>query len=78
MMRNPLDLTLDHFIPSQMPAPASDATSTQASEVWTHRLPWLRSAFDAVVAYVIRQQTAAARREIDRGKDRLSITPDGD
>ena len=37
---------------------------------------WLRSAFEAIAGYVIQQQTAAAHREIGRGKDRLSIRPD--
>ena len=37
---------------------------------------WLRTAFDAIAGYVIQQQSAAAHREIGRGKGRLWIGPD--
>jgi hypothetical protein len=66
----------DHFPPS--PTLTQDlepiAVAIQSDRKGVFR--WLRLAFDAIAGYVILQQTAAARREIMRGKDRLSIRPD--
>ena len=71
-MQNASNLITKHFVSSR---------EMEAGEVAnlpgrTDRPQWLRTGIDAVVRYVIRQQMAAACREIRRGKDRLSIGPD--
>ena len=68
----------DHFPPSPTLTQDLEPASATIQPDRKGRPHWLRSAFDAVARYVMRQQMAAARREIKRGKDRLSIGPDND
>jgi hypothetical protein len=68
----------DHFTPSPTLTQDLEPPAVSIQPDRKSRLRWLRSAFDAVVRYVIGRQMAAARREIKRGKDRLSLGPDTD
>jgi hypothetical protein len=67
---------VDHLIPSPTLKQDLEPIAVAIQPDRKSLFHWLRASFDAIAGYVIRQQAAAAHREVQRGKGRLSIGPD--
>jgi hypothetical protein len=67
-----------HSVQDQTKRPDSLIIAAAHPSSRRYRLNWLQVGIDAIVRYVIRQQMAAAMREVRRGRDRLWVRPDRD